>query len=736
MLDLARRSDVFLQNYRPGVAERLGMDYESIRAVRPDIVYVSISGYGESGPYANRPGQDMLLQAMSGAMLNVGRASDPPAPAGTYAVDAITGYGAFEGALAGLLHRERTGEGQLVTVNMLDSAIAVQAQELSIYTVGGIPQHRGREVHGHAYIRAPYGTFATADGYLALAFPPLAQLGEVLGIAEFAGMDDDVDGHARRDEITALVRARLPERSTAEWLAEFDARGIWAGPVYDYADVLADPQVQHNGSLVSYDHPTEGRVTTPGFPYRFSATPPEVYRGAPLAGEQTREILAELGYDGASVDRLAAGGVVAEAAAAGEPGRLPSQKPPGPGRSRDGPADRADLGPSARVPGAGRAGRGAGTGRVGALAAAVAGGVRVPAAAHPGRRLRPAGRGPSRARRGDPGRRPAAAGRGVRRAELAAWRTASVGASYDSYVLDGRPWALPLDAAAQVAVARPDLMEARPASWEQACQAARAYPTTLCLGGPHALLMFSAICVAAGAAPAREDAAAGDGEPTRDHGPFVTEAAGTAALAVMSDLLACADRELSQRNPIGVLDAMAASGGPAYCPLVYGYVTYQRPLGGEPGSSRLAAFDAPAGPGGIGSVLGGTGLAITRSAIELGAAAALIRTLLSDEVQIGRYAELGGQSSARQAWEHPGADAAGGGFYRATLATVEQAWVRPRFAGYPEFQTAASAVLREGLLAGEPHAGLVRRVNELYAAARPGTPRTRPARRSKSTVDG
>jgi crotonobetainyl-CoA:carnitine CoA-transferase CaiB-like acyl-CoA transferase len=318
VLELARGSEVFLQNYRPGVAERLGMDYESIRAVRPDIVYVSISGYGESGPYVNRPGQDMLLQAMSGAMLNVGRASDPPAPAGTYAVDAITGYGAFEGALAGLLHRERTGEGQLVTVNMLDSAIAVQAQELSIYTVGGIPQHRGEEVHGHTYIRAPYGTFATADGYLALAFPPLAQLGEALGVSGFAGMDDDADGHTRRDEITALVRARLPERSTAAWLAEFDARGIWAGPVYDYADVVTDPQVRHNGSLVSYDHPTEGRVTTPGFPYRFSATPPEVYRGAPLAGEQTREILGELGYDGESVDRLAAGGVVAAPEAAGQ----------------------------------------------------------------------------------------------------------------------------------------------------------------------------------------------------------------------------------------------------------------------------------------------------------------------------------------------------------------------------------------------------------------------------------
>ena len=310
VLALARESDVFLQNYRSGVAERLGLDYESIRRVRADIVYVSISGYGESGPYASRPGQDMLLQAMSGAMFNVGRGSDPPAPAGTFTVDAITAYSAFEGALAALLHRERTGQGQLVTVNMLDSAIAVQAQEMSIFTVGGIPQHRGREPHGHSYIRAPYGTFATADGYLALAFPSLAALAEALDIPQLAGLDDEVDGHARRDEITALVTARLPDRSTAEWLALLQERGIWAGPVYTYADVVNDPQVRHNGSLISYDHPTEGRVTTPGFPYRFSATPAEVRRGAPLAGEQTREILAELGWDDAAVDELTERGIV------------------------------------------------------------------------------------------------------------------------------------------------------------------------------------------------------------------------------------------------------------------------------------------------------------------------------------------------------------------------------------------------------------------------------------------
>ncbi len=182
-----------------------------------------------------------------------------------------------------------------------------------MFTVGGIPQHRGAEAHGHTYIRAPHGVFATADGYLALAMPSLHALGDVLGLPELATMDDHVDGYTRRDEITALIRVKLPERGTDEWLALLAAGGIWAGPVYSYADLLDDPQVQHNGSFVSYEHPTEGPVTTPGFPFRFSRTEPEVSRGAPLAGEQTREILADLGIGSAAVDELEQRGIVATA---------------------------------------------------------------------------------------------------------------------------------------------------------------------------------------------------------------------------------------------------------------------------------------------------------------------------------------------------------------------------------------------------------------------------------------
>ncbi|MFI7700424.1 CaiB/BaiF CoA transferase family protein [Nonomuraea sp. NPDC049480] len=304
---LAATADVFLQNYRPGVAERLGMDYATISGINPAIVYVSMSGYGESGPYASRPGQDLLLQAMSGAMFSTGREGDPPAPAGTYAIDAITAYSAFEGALAALLHRERTGEGQRVSVNMLDAAIAVQMQELSVFTVGKVPQRRGREPHGHTYIRAPYGVFATKDGHLALGMPRLDALAVALDLPEVA----DMDGHAQRDEITTAVARRLPGRTTAEWLEICARHDLWAGPVYGYAELVADPQVAHNGSFVTYEHRTEGTVTTPGFPYRMSAGPPSVRTGAPLVGEHTRELLDELGYPAERTAELVARGVLA-----------------------------------------------------------------------------------------------------------------------------------------------------------------------------------------------------------------------------------------------------------------------------------------------------------------------------------------------------------------------------------------------------------------------------------------
>ncbi|RMB82346.1 CaiB/BaiF CoA-transferase family protein [Streptomyces shenzhenensis] len=309
---LVAGADVFLQNYRPGVADRLGVDYASLAAINPSLVYVSISGYGEDGPYAQRPGQDLLLQAMSGAMLSSGRSGEAPRAAGQYLVDAVTASTAFEGVLAALLHRERTGEGQLVTVNMLDAVTTLQMQELSVHTVGGLSQTRSAEPHAHVYIRSPYGAFQTSDGYLVLAFPPLKKLGEILGEDTFRSMEDEEHGWTHRDEIFARTAARLLTRSSRHWLDAFAAAGIWAGPVYGYADLVQDPQIRHNGTFVTYDHPTEGRVTVPGFPYKFSATPPRIDRGAPLVGEHTREVLTEAGLAEEEIEELLATGAVAE----------------------------------------------------------------------------------------------------------------------------------------------------------------------------------------------------------------------------------------------------------------------------------------------------------------------------------------------------------------------------------------------------------------------------------------
>ena len=310
LADLVKTADVFIQNYRPGVAARLGVDYETLSTLNPKLIYVSMSGYGEDGPYAQRPGQDLLLQAMSGAMRSAGREGEPPTPAGMYLADAITAYTAFEGALAALLHRERTGEGQLVQVNMLDAITTIQMQELSVFTVGNKPQSRSAEPHAHCYIRSPYGTFKTSDGYLALAFPPLKTLGEIISEPALMLMNDERDGWEKRDEIFALTRGRLESRTTAEWLAAFEAAGIWAGPVYGYAELVDDPQIAHNKTFIEYDHPTEGYVKTPGFPIRFSKSPSTVERGAPLAGEHSVEILKQAGYSTERISALAASGAI------------------------------------------------------------------------------------------------------------------------------------------------------------------------------------------------------------------------------------------------------------------------------------------------------------------------------------------------------------------------------------------------------------------------------------------
>ena len=246
----------------------------------------------------------MLLQAMSGAMMSTGKADQPPTPSGQFLVDAVTAAAASEATIAALLHRERTGEGQVVTINMLDVITTLQMQEISVHTVGHVQQIRSAQPHGHSYIRAPYGIFATSDSFMALAFPPLKLLGELIGEDSFLSYDDEIDSWKYRDQIFELTQKHLTSKSTAEWLAIFREHGIWVGEVYGYKELVSDPQIIHIQTFVEYEHPTEGLVKTPGFPYKFSATPAEVFRGAPQVGEHTKSVLSEIGFSESEITAL------------------------------------------------------------------------------------------------------------------------------------------------------------------------------------------------------------------------------------------------------------------------------------------------------------------------------------------------------------------------------------------------------------------------------------------------
>lgn len=291
---LARESDVFIQNFRVGTADRLGVGYEQLREINPRLVYCSISGYGEEGPYVGRPGQDLVVQGYSGSMWSVGSKHDPPLPGALWAIDSMTAYQAAVGILAALWARQRTGEGQKVEVNMLAVTMDSQAQELTTYLNLGIVPERTEKPFAHAWVTAPYGAYRTADSWIVMGQAPLHVLGEALDNDRLRDMTSWSDGIDHRDEIYDIVSSILPQRSTAEWLDIFDEHKLWSGPVYDYADLAEDPQVKATNMIASVEHPTIGTLRMPNVPLRLSETPAEIQLPPPLLGEQTDEALRDL----------------------------------------------------------------------------------------------------------------------------------------------------------------------------------------------------------------------------------------------------------------------------------------------------------------------------------------------------------------------------------------------------------------------------------------------------------
>ncbi|MCL6511151.1 MAG: CoA transferase [Anaerolineae bacterium] len=309
--DLVRHSDVFIQNFRVGTAERLGCGYEQLRVINPRLIYGQISGYGEEGPYRDRPGQDLIVQGYSGSMFSVGSSEWPPIPGALWAADAMTGYQLGMGILAALHAREKTGLGQKVSVNMLAVVMDCQSQELVTAFNLGIQPVRSRAPFAHAWVTAPYGTYRTRDGWINLAQAPVHVLGEALNNARLQQMTEWSDGMTYRDEIYQIVSEILPSKTTAEWLEIFDRYKLWAGPVYTYADLQNDRHVQATGMVISVEHPEAGTLRMPNVPIRMSETPASVRLPPPLLGQHTEEVLREwLHYDDERIHALREAGVI------------------------------------------------------------------------------------------------------------------------------------------------------------------------------------------------------------------------------------------------------------------------------------------------------------------------------------------------------------------------------------------------------------------------------------------
>lgn len=306
--ELLADADVLIESFRPGTMDKLGLGYAELSAANPRLVYASLSGYGSDGPYRDRPGQDVLIQALSGLAMATGRADAAPTPVGACVVDQHAAVLAAFGILAALHGRERTGRGTLVESNLLNAALDLQIEPLA-YALNGFTSSRSASGVSSPFYTAPYGVFATADGHLCISLTGLDALERVFGDDWFAGVDA-TERYAERDAVNDRVAQHMRTRSTAEWEAHFAEQRMWFAPVQDYAQVMADPQVLHNDSFDAFEHERAGTIRTLKHPVMYGGERPGVRTAPPELGAHTREVLAQLGYDEEASGALFASGAV------------------------------------------------------------------------------------------------------------------------------------------------------------------------------------------------------------------------------------------------------------------------------------------------------------------------------------------------------------------------------------------------------------------------------------------
>ncbi len=311
-MKLALTADVVVENYRPDVKNRLGIDYESLRAVNKGIVLGSISGFGQDGPYANRPGYDQVAQGMGGLMSVTGLPGQGPVRAGFAITDTTAGLYCSMGILAALLEREVSGEGQWVDSSLLAASIAILDFQAARWTVDGVVPPQAGNNHPTGM---PTGMFETKDGFM-----NIAASGNVMykRMCEALGADDifaderftEAQGRSKyRDALHDAISAYSRTRNTEEWVTDLNKAGVPSGPVYSIDQTFADPQVKHLGMAAKVDHPTRGEIELVGQPVRFHRTPWQLRSATPEMGEHTETILAELGYSEADIAAMGESGV-------------------------------------------------------------------------------------------------------------------------------------------------------------------------------------------------------------------------------------------------------------------------------------------------------------------------------------------------------------------------------------------------------------------------------------------
>jgi crotonobetainyl-CoA:carnitine CoA-transferase CaiB-like acyl-CoA transferase len=310
---LVARADVVIEAYRGGVAERLGIDWVRLAPLNPRLVYCSLSAFGPDGPWREKPGVDMLVQAMGGVMAVTGDADGPPALCGAPVLDTIGSLMAGQGILTALLHRERTGEGQRVDVSLLNGTLLAHAARLSVFLATG--EEPGRWGSGHPYL-VPFQALQARDGWVYVAvwvdrlWTPFC---EAIGRPDLAGdprFATRADRLGRRAELTALLADVFRSHTVGEWMKRLEARDVLCAPVNRYADLPSDPQVMASGMLVEQEHPRAGRLRTLDTPIRFNRTPGGIRTPAPALGEHTDSVLTEAGLAPAEVARLRSSGVI------------------------------------------------------------------------------------------------------------------------------------------------------------------------------------------------------------------------------------------------------------------------------------------------------------------------------------------------------------------------------------------------------------------------------------------